>query len=244
MKLGENNHFLRWYFSPSFVKIRQKMWNFLLMANFWTCLNFFAQTLLIAFLRRHSLKQIIIKTFELIVSSSNLLCITLIIFYLFCLVPSDFISWLWWWRCDNRWVWELWVCQGVRMRVRHCLFRAVITYPITPHATMIWKKSNRNHIRKWEKPCMFIIIPYLYVCISKGKSKKMRQTNKKKWNNNELIQYFSVFGSLELEFSTSKGFSTFHSLLLTSFLWIPISIINKSQSKHSFSKLIKQTTER
>ena len=62
------------------------------------------------------------------------------IFYLF-FVPSDFISWLRRRRSDNRRVWELGVCQGVRMRVRNSLFGAVITYPITPWS-MIWKKSK------------------------------------------------------------------------------------------------------
>ena len=45
IKIGENNYLMRCFFSPNFIKIKQKMWIFLLMANFWTCLAFFTQTL-------------------------------------------------------------------------------------------------------------------------------------------------------------------------------------------------------
>ena len=45
MKLGENVYLLGWSFFPSFMRIGQKLWFFLLMANFWKCLGFFLQTL-------------------------------------------------------------------------------------------------------------------------------------------------------------------------------------------------------
>ena len=159
--------------------------------TFW---NFIPNT----FLRKYILfKQIIITTFvsfELIVLSANLLYVTLIIFYLFCLVPSDFISWLWRWRCDNRRVWELWVCQGVRMRVRHCLFRAVITYPITPHATMIWKKVTE--IILWNKKSPACLSSF-HICMYVYQEKKA-----KKWDR---LTKNIVSGIITSWFSSLQG---------------------------------------
>ena len=45
MKLGENNYLIRQSFTPTFMRVGHKMVEFLLMANFWVCLDFSTQTL-------------------------------------------------------------------------------------------------------------------------------------------------------------------------------------------------------
>ena len=41
IKLGENDFRMRWWLSTSFMRIGQKIVDFLLMAKFWMCLGFF-----------------------------------------------------------------------------------------------------------------------------------------------------------------------------------------------------------
>ena len=45
MKFGENNHVKKSLFLPTLIRVEWKLWNFLLMSNFWICPILFTQTL-------------------------------------------------------------------------------------------------------------------------------------------------------------------------------------------------------